>query len=196
MVSVSGVLGGVFDILKSFVPIGVDPIYFFATFIIMFSVIFVVLGLIHFFQGNKFISFLVAAVISYFAASSAFVTVIISKLFPSVGLVMMGILGLLLVVAFVSPGSFSGQGMAGKPLIVIIAFIIIIYLTYSYAAPELQKNGFISDSLGTTVSDQDVSIIIAIVIVLGVIYAIVSSSKPPGGPRSAMLNYLFGRQPF
>jgi hypothetical protein len=128
----------------------------------------------------------------YFAASSAFVTVIISKLFPSIGLVMMGILGLLLVVAFVTPKSFE-QGMAGGPLIIIIAFVVIIYLTYTYAAPELQKRGFISDTLGTTVTNQDMALIIAVVIVLGIVFAIVSSGRKRTSP---VMEYLFGRQSF
>ena len=195
MVTITGVATSLMEMLKGIVPIGVDPIYFFATFLIMFSILFVVLQLIHFFKDSKFIAFIVAAVISYFAASSAFVTIIVAKLFPNVGLVIMAILGLLIVVAFVSPDSMKSGQMSGKPFIIIVAFIIIIYLTYSYAAPELRASGFISNELGTTISDSDMSIVIAGVIVIGIIYAIVSSGKPRvRGGRA--LEYLFGREPF
>ena len=179
---VTEVMNSMFKILQGFVPIGVDPIYFWLTFIIAFAMIFLILIMLPFFQESRGLAGLVALVISYFTASSAFVTIIIAKLFPNVGLVIMGILGIMLVVGLLAPNSFD-EGMIAAPFILIVAVVIILWLTYSFVAPELQAAGFISEGLGTSIGSEDVAMVIAALIVIGIVFSIM---KPANKGESAM----------
>ena len=91
----------------------------------------------------------------------------------------MAILGLLLVLAFVFPPAFGkeGEGMPIGPIIAIVAFVIVIYLTYQYAAPELAAQGFISEGFGTNVSNEDFALIIVAVIAIAIVFLIVGKGK-------------------
>ena len=176
MVSVTGVLTSMWDILEAIAPVGVDPIYFWSTFLLISSIIYILVQVIPQFNKRKGVALIVAAVLGYFSASSVFATIIISKLFPNVGMVLMAILGLLLVIAFVSPESMSG-GLSGALPITLISFAVILYLTYAFAAPELQRAGFITPQLGTTITDQDMAVLVIIMIVIGLVYAAVRTPK-------------------
>jgi len=180
MVTVSGVLGSIFDILKNLVPIGVDPIYFWLTLVVTFGLTFLLLQLIPLFKNSRGIAFIVAIVMSYFVASSAFATVIIAKLFPNIGLAIMAILGLLMVLAFISPDSFKG-GLSYTPIIAVVVFIIIIVMTYGSVAPELAKAGFIAPEIGVSISDNEVAMVIAAIIVIGLLWMLVSPPKKDEG---------------
>ncbi len=177
MVTISGILSSMGKLLQGFVPIGIDPVYFWATLLISFGIIYLLLQLLPLFKESRGIAFIVAAVISYFVASSAFATIIIAKLFPNIGIAIMAILGLLMVIAFLSPDAFEG-GLRAAPFIAIVAFIIVIFLTYSAVAPELSAAGYISEGTGVSISDDDVAMIMAAIIVIGIIWAIVGTKKP------------------
>jgi hypothetical protein len=176
----SGVLQALIDILKAFTPTGVQPLLFYATFIISLGLLYVVLAMgVPYFKQHKGIAFITALVISYFVASSAFVTIIISKLFPNVGLALMAIIGVMMVIAFISPESLEG-GMSWTPLIVIVTFAIVIYLTYAFAAPELQASGALAGVSfgGFAITNEDAAIIIIGIAVIVGIFALV---RTPGG---------------
>lgn len=185
------VVNTMLNLLKGFVPVGIDPIYFWLTAVISFCIIFLLLQALPFFKESRGIAFVVAAVMAYFVSSSAFATIVISKLFPSVGLVIVGILGLLLVIAFLSPDAFEG-GLQAAPFIAIVAFVIIIYMTYSSVAPDLQKAGFISGGLGTSITTSDIALVIAIIIVIGILWAVLGGKKEEGeGLGSKIMASLF-----
>lgn len=187
MVTISGVFSSIFEILKNLVPVGVDPIYFWLTLILSFGIIFLLLQLLPLFNDKRGIAFIVALVMSYFVASSAFATIVIAKLFPNIGLAIMAILGLLMVIALLSPGSFKG-GLKFTVPIALVAFIFVIFMTYSSVAPELAKAGFISPGLGTTISDNDVAMVIAAIIVVGLLYMLVA---PKGDGTSTFGDKFF-----
>ncbi|MCD6576227.1 MAG: hypothetical protein J7K73_03645 [Nanoarchaeota archaeon] len=178
MVTLSGVVQNLWGMAVGLVPAGVQPIHFWLTFMITLAIVFLLLQFIKIFEDHRGSAFIVAVVISYFVASSAFATIIIAKLFPNVGIALMAILGLMMVIALLSPSSISG-GTNWSRLIVLIALVFVIWATYSSVAPELQAAGVISSTGGggVSISDQDAATIVAALIVIGVVYMIVSPKK-------------------
>ena len=169
--ALEGIFENVIRILNLITPVGVEPVYFYSTFMLVMSLVYMLFyTLVPPLKGHKGVSFIASLTFAYFAASSAFVTVIVSKLFPNVGLAIMAILGILLVVAFVTPKSFGDKGMPAANLIMLGAVIFIIFATYTYAAPELAAQGYISPSLGTNISSEDWAIIIIMIVVIGGLY--------------------------
>lgn len=184
------IFANIVKILVSLTPAGVEPIYFYSTFLIVLSLSYMLFSLISPIKDNKAVSFIASVVFAYFAASSAFVTVIISKFFPNVGLVIMAVLGILLVVAFVTPESFKQSGAPAANLIMLVAFIFILYATYTYAAPELIAKGYISSNLGLNISTEDWAIIIVILIVLFGLYMMLKPSAAGGTNTDKFIDWL------
>ena len=180
--SVTGIFDSMLGILTGFVPIGVTPIYFWLTLVISLGIIFLLMQNLPFFKDSRGIAFIVSAIIAYFVASSAFATIIIAKLFPSIGLAIMAILGLLMVIALLSPKSFEGEEgfMPYAPIIVIIVFLVIIWMTYSAAAPELSAAGFISKSTGIAISDSDMALVIVAIAVIGGLWLVFKPKSRTG----------------
>jgi len=192
MVTIAGVLTSMAEILKALVPAGIEPINFWLIFLVTFAISFIALLLLPIFKNARGIVFIIAIVIAYFVASSAVATIIISKLFPNIGLALMAILGLLLVIAVLSPKSLE-KGTSWTPLIVIIVIIFIIYMTYTSVVPQLQAAGYISKSTGVTITDDDVATIIAAIVVIGLIYMVVRSKPTEESAFDKILKYLKGK---
>ena len=186
MVSISGIAASMGTMLKGLAPMGVDPIYFWLTLAITFAVTFLVLLLVPLFRDHRGAAFVVAGVISYFVASSAFATIIIAKFFPSIGLALMAILGLLMVVAMLSPGSFDSMS-SYTTIIVLVVMAFVIWMTYSSVAPQLQAAGLISSNTGLSISNNDAATVIAAVIVIGVVWVLV---HPKGQAASSLGDIL------
>lgn len=193
MVSVSGVFGSMWELLKAVVPQNVDPVLFFATFIISAALIFVVIQTIKFFQESRGTALIISLILAYFTASSAFVTVIVSKFFPNVGLVMMAILGIMLVIVFVSPDS-AKEGFSGSPIIIIIAFVVIVALTWSFAAPELQAAGVIGSGTGSSITNEDTALIIFVIMMMGFMYFLFKGPKKEKGRLDQLLDWSKGKK--
>ena len=180
MVTVTGVFTSLIEVLGLIVPVGIQPVYFWLTALITFGIVFMLVQQIPTFERNRGVAFVIALVTAYFVAASAVATLVISKLFPSVGIVVMFLLGFLMIIALLSPNSFK-KGTTATRLITLIAMLFIIFMTYSAIAPELQATGVISESMGTSLSATDVAILIVVIAVIGVIYMIVSPPKSDGG---------------
>jgi hypothetical protein len=170
-------------ILSLIVPTGVEPVLFYATFLVVIAISYLLFyTLIPITKEHKGLSLIISLVFAYFAASSAFVTVIVSKLFPNVGLVLMAILGLLLVIAFISPGTFGSEGTPGANLIMIAAFVFLVYATWVYAAPELARQGYIdTENPLFNLSTSDWAIVIIGIVVIGIAVLFFAGSGQTGG---------------
>jgi hypothetical protein len=168
-------------ILTALTPTGVEPVYFYSTFMIVIALSYMLFyTLVPPLKDHKGVSFIVSLVFAYFSASSAFVTVIVSKLFPNVGLVIMAVLGMLLVIAFVTPGSFSRHGTPAANLIMLVAFIFILFSTYTYAVPELVAQGYISSIPSLNISTEDWAIIIVVIFILAGLYMMLRPAPGAG----------------
>lgn len=176
MATIHGVLTTIAKMMGGLVPAGVQPVHFWLTLLISFAIIFIILQMLPLFSDHRGSAFIVALVTSYFVAGSAFATLIIAKLFPNVGIALMAILGLMMVIALLSPKSIE-SGTSWTPLIVIIAVVFVIWATYSSVAPQLQAAGIISLGEGGSVSNEDVATIITAIVIIGIIWALVRT--PP-----------------
>ena len=182
MATLTGIIASVWDVLKMVVPSGVDPILFFLTFLITSVLVFVILQVIKFFKGNNALSAIIAIVIAYFTASSVFVTIMISKLFPNIGLAIMAIVGVMLVLVFLAPNMFE-KGFNIKLPIGIAIFVVIIWLTWIFAAPALESAGIlaqISSSTGFAITNEDVALVITIAVIIGGLFMLFKKPTPPG----------------
>lgn len=196
MVSITGVVKSMWDIMLQLVPKGVDPVLFYLTFILSLALIFVILQLIQFFREKRGTAFIIAVIIAYFTASSVFVTVLISKLFPNIGLAIMALLGIMLVAVFLSPNSMK-EGFTGTPIIVIAVFIITMWLTWTFAAPELEKTGAlgaISTATGFAIDNEDTAVIVFGIIVLFVLYMVFRTPDNQDGKGGKLLKWLTGEK--
>jgi hypothetical protein len=172
MASISGIVVSAWEVLKTLVPTGVEPVLFYTTFIITAALIFAIAQVITFFKENKALAMIIAVVISYFTASSAFVTIMVSKLFPNIGLAIMAIVGVMLVLVFLAPEKFK-EGLGVSPIIGLGIFLVIIWLTWIFAAPALASSGILAQIQGATgfgVSNEDVTILIIAAVVIGGLY--------------------------
>jgi hypothetical protein len=182
--------------LQQVVPASVEPVLFYLTFILTLVIVFLVLQQVSFFQKSRGITFLAAVVIAYFTASSAFVTVLISKLFPNIGLAIMAIMGIMLVIVFLAPGSLK-EGFTGTPIIVIAVFIITMWLTWTFAAPELAKTGAlsaISGASGFAINNEDAAVIIVAIVALMIFYFIFKTPNPENEGKGRFVKWLTGEK--
>ncbi|MDD5182269.1 MAG: hypothetical protein PHC66_03805 [Candidatus Nanoarchaeia archaeon] len=170
---ITEVLSTVWDVLKAIVPSGVEPILFFTTFLITAVLVFSIVQLIEFFKTNRPLALISAVVIGYFTASSVFVTIMVSKLFPNIGLAIMAILGVMLVLVFLAPNKFKDKGMGISIPIAIAVFAVIIWLTWVFAAPALESAGILSQIRGVTgfgITNEDVAVVIVALVIIGGLY--------------------------
>lgn len=175
MATVSGILSTVLDLLKGLVPAGVEPIMFFATFLMTAILVFSIVSIIEFFKTNRALALVSAIIIGYLTASSAFVTIMVAKLFPNIGLAIMAILGVMLVFVFLAPNKFKGKGLGISPLIGVLILIAVVCLTWVFAAPALQQSGILAQISGTTgfaISNEDIAIVVIAIVVIGGLYMI------------------------
>ncbi len=176
MVTITGIFTSMIDILAALSPIGVEPIHFWLTALISFAVIFMLAQAVPALKENRMVALIIAIVVSYFVASSAYATLIISRLFPNVGIALMFILGFMMVIALLSPDSLK-EGTTGVKFIVVFVFLLVIWFTYTAVAPELEAAGFISGA-GMNISSTDAAIVIVVLVAVGIIYSLVSEKKP------------------
>lgn len=179
MATISGILMSMWGILKFLVPTGVEPILFFTTFLLTAVLVFTIVQTIAFFRENRAVSAVIALVVAYFTASSVFVTIMISKLFPNIGLAMMAIIGVMLVVVFLAPEKFK-EGLGISPLIGILIFLVIIWLTWIFAAPALESAGILATIQGATgfgISSEDVALVLVIIGIVAGIYFLFKGPK-------------------
>ena len=88
-------------------PSGVNPEFFWPSFILVFAIVYTLIEKANVFGGTvegeskkKGIYLIVALVLAYFTASSAFATLVISKMTPQLGMVLVAILAFLLIFGF------------------------------------------------------------------------------------------------
>ncbi len=194
MATIVGVLSAMWDLLAALSPLGVEPMLFWLTLLLSFGIIFLLLNLLPLFKDKKGIAAIVGLVMAYFVASSSFAVIVISRLFPSVGIIIMFLLGLLMLVAVISPKSIRKGEFTAAPIIIVIGFLIALWLTYTAVAPELAAAGHISPR-GVGISTEDIAAIFLIVIVLGVLWMVFRTPKvkEETGPEK-MFKWLFGKK--
>lgn len=121
---------GVYEVMSAFSPSGVDPIYFFGTFFIMYAIGFAILEKVHFLgEERRGVRLIIALVIAYFTASSAISTALLGNLFPNVGIAMLVLLSFLIVAGFLLPDKFR-ENLPFGGIVTLITLALILIITW------------------------------------------------------------------
>src|SRR4030042_207758 len=128
-------------------PAGVTGVQFISVFIIVYAIVFLLVSNIDFLTKNKAAQLILALVIAFFTASSAFSVILITKLFPNLGVVTMIMIAFLVVMAMIPQKT---RKFTLGPLLTIAGIGLVAYLTWTSMAgtlniegltmPELTKN--------------------------------------------------------
>lgn len=126
------------SMLAPVVPAGVTGIQFISVFLIVYAITFLLLSNIHFLKDNKSAQLLLALVIAFFTASSAFSVILITKLFPNLGMVTIIIISFLVVMALIPE---EKRGFTLGPLLTLAGIGLVAYLTWTSMAGTLSLEG-------------------------------------------------------
>lgn len=112
-----------FDAAASLAPPNSNPLFFWGTLLLAFSILYVALSKVSLFQEDRWkpAQILVALIMAYFAASSAFTVVLFAELFPNFAIVVIAILVFLILAGMVG---FD----FGNRTVMIIMLIAVIWL--------------------------------------------------------------------
>ncbi len=129
------------EMMTPLMPPGVTGIEFLSVFLVIYSIIFLILERVHLFKDNRGARLILALAIAYFTATSAFSTILITKMFPYLGMVTVALLVFIVIGGFLSKKEEGFYGMPLRPLIVVGAIGAVIILTWLSVAGELNLTG-------------------------------------------------------
>jgi len=143
-------------------PAGIQPEYFWSTFLLIFALVYALLSKVKLFgegleEKGKGINAIIALVFAYFTASSAFATIIISKMAPNLGMFLVALLTLVMVFSFLSE-NFENY----KWLVIIISIIGFAYVLWSAFSG-------VPGVTGVSITKEDWGAIIALGIIIGLL---------------------------
>ena len=171
---VVGIVDDIWNILVQMVPRGMDPVIFWLSFLIIFALTYLVLIMTHIFgkkgEEHKGIAALVAMIIAYFAAGSAFSSIFMSYFFPNLTIGLWALLGISMVLIV---AGFKGKGGG---LLGIIAFIVVMFVIFATWQGASAKLGIQSGALGLSAEDYAMLVILGFFALLGY-YAFKSPSQ-------------------
>ena len=166
------VLQSMWQILEQFVPNGIDPTMFWLSFILVTSITYLLLSLIHLFKGKNGITLLVSLIIGYFAAGSAFATIFLSVFFPNLTVGLFIMLGVLMVFAMILPDK-TYKGFVWVAVIVLFA---VIFGTWQGVSSSLGIGG--PGGPGNGVPGMTPDDWAALILIIFVIAVFVLATKP------------------
>jgi len=169
-----------FNSIGALAPAGIDPTLFFTTFFVVFAIIFTGLSTVKVFgdtTNNNKIRAIFAFVAAYFTATSAFATIMISKLFPNLGIVLISVIVMLVVTSFVSS---SGKPVSGGFLKVIMLLLVVWIIWNSWNSATLEVYGY---KTKVQVSAQDMADIVLVILFIIIFLKVlgVGGNKSSGG---------------
>lgn len=185
-------LNTVWGILSSLSPIGIDPLMFWLMFIMFFAVIFLLIQKVHIFEDNRGLAAIVSGVISFFAASSSFTVVTVSRLFPNLTVMIMFLIGLLIIVALVKPRK-GDESISYGVLVIIASFFVVIWMTYSSMSPMLVEEGYISEDVSSFITPDNILGIGIVLFVILIFWLIFRTPKSKGTGADNFATWLRGK---
>lgn len=151
------------EVLATITPSGLNPIFFWGSFLLVYAVCFAVFSQIKIFGDNKGIVVVMSAVIALMVSLSPSVSDILSNSLPSVGILVVFIVCAMLAINLLYPGkSFPGE----KGVIILLIIVVgIIFLSSSWVdVVSLRADKIIIGS--TYISTSTIQTIIAVVIII------------------------------
>ena len=112
-----------FDAAASLAPPNSNPVFFWGTLLLAFTILYVALNKVTLFQEDRWkpAQIIIALIMAYFAASSAFTAVLFAELFPNFAIVVVAILVFLILAGMIG---FD----FGNRTVMVIMLIAIIWL--------------------------------------------------------------------
>ncbi len=129
--------------LEPLTPPGVSGMEFVTVFLVIYAIVFLVLERIKFLKDNRGARLMLALAVAYFTASSAFATILISKLFPHLGMVTVALLMFLIIGGVLSKDEEGFYNVGGwlRLLIALGAIGAVIIFTWISVAGEISLKG-------------------------------------------------------
>ncbi len=161
---IEGIFTAIWQGFASLTPAGVSPEYFWPTFILVFAMVYTILEKVKVFgdiqHGNKRgIYLIVALVFAYFTASSAFATLIIAKMTPQLGMVLVAILVFLIIFTFLS----GGDDMTGEKYPKWLLWVmVLIGVAWVFGSTFFEVTGTSFSTGSFALSQADMGIIFAL----------------------------------
>ena len=141
------ILDQMWIILEQIAPTGANPVIFWLSFILVFSLTYLLLDLTHVFEKRRGLNALVSLVIAYFAAGSAFASIFLAEFFPNLTIALWAILGLLMVMIV------AGFGGKASSLLAVAGFIAMLFVIFGTWQGVSAKMGIPSGAYGLSSED-------------------------------------------
>lgn len=125
------------EILSPIAPAGVSGIEFISVFFIVYALMFILLERTKLFGENRMARLLIALAGAYFTASSALSVIMISKIFPQLGVITIVILSFIIVYSIFG----STPSIPFRNLLIIICIGLIIWAAWSATGSQINLNG-------------------------------------------------------
>lgn len=176
------ILDQMWIILEQIAPTGANPVIFWLSFILVFSLTYLLLGMTHIFKGKNGLNALVSLVIAYFAAGSAFASIFLAEFFPNLTIALWAVLGLLMVMIV---AGFKGKSSS---LLAVVGFIAMLFVIFGTWQGVSAKMGIPSGAYG--LSSEDIAALALIGFIVLILYF--AFSKKTNKTVSEQLRELFG----
>ncbi len=173
-----GIIEKTKEVAGIFAPEGVEALSFWVAFFMVFSIVLVALeatgSALFGGEERKGIRTIIALVIAYFSSQSPYLIAVVERAFPSIGILMIGVMTFMFSVYFIFPKMaaklFSGDTNKDYKLPVLILMGVIILIFFSAITGgtvtdyfSIKPNGITLLS-GLFISDYDLSFLILIAV--------------------------------
>lgn len=171
--------------LAPIMPPGVTGAQYLSVFFIIYAITFIMLSKITLLSKNKAAQLIIALSIAFFTAGSGFSVLLITKLFPNLGIVTMIILSFLVVLSILTPKE-TLDNIKWAPLMTIVAIGLIIYGTWTSMGNNINISGLSMPQVTTT---EMYTIIFLLIFVGAIILIFFAGGKTP--PKNDFMKKLF-----
>ena len=119
----------------SIAPPNSNPAFFWGVLILVFGILYVALSKVHMFQETKWkpIRMIIALIIAYFAASSAFTTVLLAKMFPNFAIVITAI-----IVFLILAGMLGLEDIVGNKVMWLVLGLALWWIVTASASQYIE----------------------------------------------------------
>jgi hypothetical protein len=180
------------DLLAPIVPAGVSGIQFLSVFLLVYAIIFLLTSQVSILKDNRMAAAMFAVIIAFFTASSGFSVLLITKLFPNLGVVTMVMIAFLAVIA-IMPKEKGTIGLTLGPILTIAGIALVIYFTWIGMAGSINLEGLSLPELSQT---EIYGLVFLLLLVGFIVLIYLTGSKPKerniGERIGKILNDLLG----
>lgn len=186
-------INNVLDLTQAVSPAGTNGITFILTFFTAFAISFTAIGLVPNFKedNKKMVRVIISLAIAYFSATTPIVTTSVEKVFPSVGIIIIGAAAFMLTIYFIFE-----EDMAKKivkfgigPLVVGVMLMLFWGAITEWETPLFQRTADGIILAGFQITNYDIALgILIIIFIIFMIWAVGGGTKLTEGVRLILPN--------